>query len=151
MSIERLKALFGLWLLSLAFWSYGPLGLRIRSLVTLRLWSLLGLWISSVYRCYSAQILSEVLEVYFKALVYIVYVQVLLWTQKKFTLWQGFKFKDLAQALDFQMLNWFGILWSLGCLMFKSPKNGNSMLTKICQTLSPCWLDFSFLSFYFMY
>ena len=38
LNIKRLKALFGLWLLSLAFWSYGPLGLRIRTLD-------LGLWI----------------------------------------------------------------------------------------------------------
>ena len=39
LNIKRLKALFGLWLLSLALWSYGPLGLRIRTLD-------LGLWIS---------------------------------------------------------------------------------------------------------
>ena len=54
-------------------WSFGSLGLRIRD-------RYLGPWLVdfSKYSRYSAEILSEVLGIYSKALGYIVYVQVLL-------------------------------------------------------------------------
>ena len=51
-------------------------------------------WRPLIY-CDTLWILSEVLEVYFKALGYIVYVQVLLWTQKG-----SLCNEDLAQSIE---------------------------------------------------
>ena len=80
-------------------WHFGVMDLLDLGLEALLLWDIEAFEACGFPLCINVTLLkflSEVLEVYFKALVCIVYVQVLLWTQKKFNLC-----KDLAQALEF--------------------------------------------------
>ena len=69
---KKLKATWTIWLLSFA-WSFGLMDLGLEALQPWNFWRPLTY-------CDTLWILSEVLEVYFKALGCIAYMQVLLWT-----------------------------------------------------------------------
>ena len=138
MNIKRLKVLLRLWLLSLAFWSYGSLGLRIRSLVTLRHWGLWSLWNSSVYKCYSAHFFWSPWRFLQGIGLNCLYAGVVL-NSRKF-IWDisihlcliGFIWCKLAhEAFIIHLM----IITSL-CVA--NPKDRNSMLTSICQALTSC-------------